>query len=77
MTVDLFHHVLQSTGYMYEGTPAPGVRMGAEAQGYRRGHRFAPDASWTGPTATTVYFKYADAQPDDTTISNLAQRDLE
>ena len=69
MTVDLFHHVLQSTGYMYEGTPAPGVRMGAEAQGYRRGHRFAPDASWTGPTATTVYFKYADAQPDDTTIS--------
>ena len=69
MSVDLFNHVLESTGYMYDGAPAPGVRLGTEAQRHRRGHRFAPDASWTGATTTTVYFKYAEVRPDDATVS--------
>ena len=70
MTVDLLSHVLESTGYMYDGDPAPGVRIGTAAQRHRRGHRFAPDASWTGATTTTVYFKYAAARPDDATVSD-------
>lgn len=69
MSVDLLNHILESTGYMHDGAPAPGVRLGPEARRNRRGHRFAPDASWTGATTTTVYFKYAEDRPDEATIS--------
>jgi len=62
--------VLEATGYINDGEPAPGVRLGADAQSLRRGRQFAPDALWRGPTATTVYFKYADARPDAITLSS-------
>jgi hypothetical protein len=62
--------VLEATGYLDDGKPAPGVRLGSDAQGLRRGRRFTPDAVWRGPTATTVYFKYAGARPDDVTLSS-------
>lgn len=68
MTQETFQFVLESTGYLIDGQPAPGVRLGADAQ-HRRGRSFQPDASWVGPTATTVYFKYEDSRPDDVTIS--------
>lgn len=69
MSVDPFRQVLEATGYLFDGVPAPGVRLGEDARRSRRGRVFEPDASWTGPTATTVYFKYAATQPDDFTIS--------
>lgn len=61
--------VLEATGYLHDGDPAPGVRLGADAQRARRGRLFSPDALWRGPTATTVYFKYANVEPDDLTLS--------
>jgi len=69
MMRDTFQLVLESTGYLIDGQPAPGVRLADEAARQRRGRSFQPDASWVGPTATTVYFKYEDARPDDITIS--------
>ncbi len=62
-------YVLEATGYLYAGSPSPGVRLGIDAQRIRRGRCFSPDASWQGSTATTVYFKYCDSRPNDATIS--------
>ena len=61
--------VLEATGYLDNGGTAPGVRLGDEATRGRHGRNFAPDASWRGQSATTIYFKSVDAQPADTTIS--------
>lgn len=69
MSIEPLSRILEATGYLADGEPAPGVRLGADAQSGRRGRQFAPDALWRGPTATTVYFKYADAQPDDIILS--------
>ena len=65
MTADPLRRILEATGYLIDGEPAPGVRLGSEAQRTRRGRTFEPDASWRGPSALTVYFKYADVQPAD------------
>lgn len=62
--------VLEATGYLDNGEPTPGVRLGPDAQGLRRGRQFTPDALWRGPTATTVYFKYASAPPEDVALSS-------
>lgn len=67
--VEPLRHVLEATGYLTDSTPAPGVRLGPDARAIRRGRQFAPDASWQGPTATTIYFKYSDTQPDQVAIS--------
>jgi hypothetical protein len=75
MNPEPLRRVLEATGYLDEGEAAPGVRLGIDAQSARRGRRFAPDASWRGPTATTVYFKYVDAAPDVATISTW-QREI-
>ena len=69
MSAEPLSRVLEATGYLTGDDPAPGVRLGADAQNGRRGRQFAPDALWRGPTATTVYFKYADVRPDDLTLS--------
>lgn len=69
MTPAPLNRVLEATGYLTNGAAAPGVRLGADAQILRRGRRFTPDAMWRGPTATTVYFKYADERPNDVTVS--------
>jgi hypothetical protein len=55
--------VLEATGYLEGGRPAPGVRVEEDARSLRRGRRFAPDALWRGPTALTVYFKYQTSTP--------------
>ena len=70
MSAELLQDVLEATGYLYDGEPAPGVRLGTDARRIRRGHHFDPDASWQGPTTTTVYFKYIDVRPDNITISS-------
>ncbi|MCC7131431.1 MAG: N-6 DNA methylase, partial [Gemmatimonadales bacterium] len=70
MTEGTLQRVLEATGYLTDGEPAPGVRLGSDAQGLRRGRKFTPDALWRGPTATTVYFKFAGARPDEVTLSS-------
>ena len=69
MTDGTLLRVLEATGYLNEGEPAPGVRLGLDAQRVRRRRRFEPDALWQGPTATLVYFKYSGVQPDAGTVS--------
>lgn len=69
MSAEPLRRVLEATGYLTDGEPAPGVRLGADARSVRRGRHFEPDALWRGPTATVVYFKYAESQPDALTIS--------
>ena len=69
MSVEPLRRVLEATGYLDDGEAAPGVQLGLDAQSARRGRRFAPDALWRGPTATTVYFKYVDSSPDEATVS--------
>jgi SAM-dependent methyltransferase len=69
MNAEPLRRVLEATGYISDGEPAPGVRLGADAQNLRRGRHFTPDALWRGATATTVYFKYQDAPPDKVTVS--------
>jgi hypothetical protein len=70
MREEPLQRVLEATGYFTDGEPAPGVRLGADAQGLRRGRQFTPDALWRGPTATTVYFKYASVRPDAVMLSS-------
>ncbi len=61
--------VLEATGYLNQSEPAHGVRLGSDAERGRHGRNFMPDASWRGQSATTVYFKSVDSQPDDRTVS--------
>ena len=57
MTDQLLHEVLEATGYLVDGHPAHGVRMGADAHAGDRTRSFRPDALWKGDSALTVYFK--------------------
>jgi len=70
MNAEPLRRILEATGYLADGEPAPGVRLGADAQSVRRGRHFTPDALWRGQTATTVYFKYSDVRPDTVTVSS-------
>jgi hypothetical protein len=70
MSAEPLRRILEATGYLADGEPAPGVRLGADAQSVRRGRHFVPDALWRSPTATTVYFKYSDVRPDAVTVSS-------
>lgn len=70
MSAEPLWRILEATGYLADGRPEPGVRLGVDAQGVRRGRNFVPDALWRGQTATTVYFKYADVSPDIVTVSS-------
>ena len=69
MSAEPLRRVLEATGYLADGEPAPGVHLGPDAQHIRRGRHFPADALWRGPTNTTVYFKYVDVQPGDVTVS--------
>jgi len=57
--------VLEATGYLIDGKPADGVLLGQAARDSRRGRTFAPDASWKGPSALKVYFKFAEDMPSE------------
>lgn len=61
--------VLEATGYLAKGEPAPGVRLGPAAGFARHGRVFRPDASWRGPSALTVYFRYEDRPPEEERVS--------
>lgn len=59
--------VLEATGYLDDGRPAPGVLVDDDARTSRRSDRFTPDAVWRGPASLTVYFKYEQSasSPDE------------
>jgi N-6 DNA Methylase len=61
--------VLEATGFLNNGRPAPGVRVAREARAGRRGSYFSPDALWRGPSALTVYFKYKSVPPSADEVS--------
>lgn len=70
MSPTSLNRVLEATGYLQDGAPAHGVRLGADARRHRRGRSFAPDALWQGPSALTVYFKYGDGHTDEAEIES-------
>ncbi len=57
MTGQLLYEVLEATGYLADGQPAHGVRIGNDAHVGGRARSFRPDALWKGDSALTVYFK--------------------
>ena len=61
--------VLAATGYLPDGQPAPGLRLGIDAQSVRRGRSFLPDAVWRSPAALSVYFKFEETRPADPLVS--------
>lgn len=69
MTAATLEHVLSATGYLPDGQPAAGLRLGAEVQAARRGRAFAPDALWRSTSALTVYFKFEQSPPTDDVVS--------
>jgi len=69
MSPEPLRRVLEATGYLSDGDPAPGVSLGEVARRRRRGRAFQPDASWRGPSALTVYFKYDAVIPSDDMIA--------
>lgn len=65
------HQVLEGTGYLLGGEPAPGVRLGdTAARSVGREGAFWPDATWQGPSGLRVYFKGADGPPPPATTSS-------
>lgn len=70
MIAPSLNHVLEATGYLQGGEPAPGVRLGNEARRDRRGRYFVPDALWKGASSLTVYFKYCEEEFDKSEIEH-------
>ena len=63
MTGHPLYEVLEATGYLADGEPAHGVRVGDVAPLGGRPGGFRPDALWEGDSALTVYFKSEPAAP--------------
>lgn len=63
------HEVLAATGFLPDGQPAAGLRLGADAQSARRGRVFTPDALWRSASSLTVYFKFEQSTPSEDLIS--------
>jgi len=61
--------VLAATGYLPDGQPAAGLRLGAEAQSSRRGRVFTPDALWRSASSLTIYFKFEQSVPSEDLVS--------
>jgi hypothetical protein len=63
MTAAALRNVLEATGYLENGQPAPGVCLDSGGRTSRRLGGFVPDAFWRSPSALTVYFKHLDEPP--------------
>lgn len=68
MSHPILTRILEATGYLQDGLPAHGVKVGDEARRDRRGRSFAPDAVWQGASSLTVYFKYRENEVEDPEI---------
>lgn len=64
------NRILEATGYLQDGEPAPGVRLGDEARRDRRGRSFVPDAVWRSASSLTVYFKYRENEFGDAEVEH-------
>ena len=69
MTAQPLHDVLEATGYIDGGKPAPGVSLEQDARNARRSRNFEPDAMWRGRSSLTVYFKYESRSPSEDTVA--------
>ena len=76
MATDVLRDVLEATGYLAGGEPAPGVLLGGAARDGCRTRRFAPDARgfapdavWRSGSGLTVHFKYEPEVPDDDRVA--------
>ena len=69
MTGQLLYEVLEATGYLADGQPAHGVRIGNDAHVGDRIRSFRPDALWKGDSALTVYFKSEPEAPPDQQVA--------
>lgn len=69
MTTQPFHDVLEATGYLDAGDPAPGVSLERDARDARRARNFQPDAVWRGQSSLRVYFKYERTAPSPTAVA--------
>lgn len=69
MNAATLEYVLTATGFLPDGRPAPGLRLGAEAQSSRHGRVFTPDALWRSASSLTVYFKFEQSAPADDLVS--------
>jgi len=65
----MLEHVLAATGYLPDGQPVAGLRLGNDAQISRRGRVFTPDALWRSASSLTVYFKFEQNPPTDNVVS--------
>lgn len=66
--------VLEATGYLSGGEPAPSVQLGESARRGPRRSSFDPDARWRGRTSDlNVYFKYAPGETKDAEIASWQQ----
>ncbi len=68
MSAQDLHEVLEATGYLVDGQPAPGVCLDDDA---RKHHfrEFLPDALWRSNSALTVYFKFEPDIPSDDQVA--------
>ena len=68
MSAQDLHEVLEATGYLVDGQPAPGVCLEDDA---RKHHfrEFSPDALWRSKSALTVYFKFEPSIPSDEQVA--------
>ena len=57
MTDQSLYEVLEATGYLADGHPAHGVRIGDDVHVGDHTRGFRPDALWKGDSALTIYFK--------------------
>ena len=69
MTDQLMYEVLEATGYLADGQPAHGVRIGNDVHVGDRTRSFRPDALWKGDSALTVYFKSEPEAPPDQQVA--------
>lgn len=69
MTAQPLCDVLEATGYLGSGGPAPGVSLERDARDARRARNFQPDAAWCGQSSLRVYFKYERTTPAPTAVA--------
>ncbi len=69
METQVLNEVLEATGYMANGEPAPGVYLDEDAHAECQARDFQPDALWRSDSALTVYFKSEPEVPSEEEIA--------
>lgn len=79
MNTQPLYDVLEATGYLVNGAPAPNVTMGHHNRHAPRRRNFTPDATWQWPRrqpsrpSLSVYFKYEPRSPSHDTVAQWRQ----